>query len=148
MDQDGPVGNLTDLAGPAGGFSDNLLAENISISSTLTIPNPAAGADDRVPARRQHAPVEGQPPRPLAAARARPRPRRTTSRSSSQPSQTATLAYTVKLRERNEGVGDTSALDNAMQNLSIDEVLHVKAIEAGANDFGSDVNNIPFDNGL
>jgi hypothetical protein len=142
MDQDGPVGTLTDLAGPAGGFSDNLLAENIQLSSTLTIPG---GITYPLDVNTRLWKVNRRGLAPL------PGPTSTASNNVPlvlQPSQTATLNYTVKLRERNEGVGDTSALDNAMQNLTIDEVLHVKAIEAGANDFGADPNTIPFDNGL
>jgi hypothetical protein len=148
VDQDGPVGNTTEAGS---GTSDHVLADNLLVSSSLTIPNPAAGpptvtypldADTRLwkVNRRGLAPLPGPTSTagnlvPLVL----------------EPGQVATLGFTVDLRERNLGVGETSALDNVMQGQSIQQLLYVRSIEANAAsqaDFAPDVNAIPFDAGI
>jgi hypothetical protein len=165
IDQDGPVGNLTDLLGPAGGFSDNLLAENLIVTASYDV----LDSGDNVIVndfpldqstrlwkvnRRGLAPVPGVGTtsatnvQPLAL----------------QPGQKLVISSTVNLRERgangldDAGLNvDTSALDNAMQNLSINQTLHVRAIEAttqAQQDFGApntttfNPSVIPFDDGI
>jgi hypothetical protein len=142
MDQDGPVGTISDPGGAAGGFSDNLLAENIEVTSSLGLPG---GGTFPLDASTRLWKVNRRGLSPL------PGPGTTTTTLVPlvlQPTEVVTVNFSVKLRERGEGVGDTSALDNAMQGLSAAETLKVKAIEAGANDFGSAPYAIPFDNGL
>lgn len=147
MDQDGPVGNTTEAGS---GTSDHVLADNLVINSTLTIPNPGTGPatitypmdqDTRLwkVNRRGLAPLPGPTSTPANLVPL-----------VLQPGQSATVGFTVDLRERNLGAGETSALDNVMQGQTIQQLLYVRSIEANAAsqaDFAPDVNAIPFDAG-